>query len=169
MLFIFGGLPGVGKSELALHVAKKYHAMYLRIDTIEQAIRDSGFPPCRDEGYRVAYAVATDNLKSGMNVVADSVNPVTITRKAWRAVARNLGLPCCEIEVICSDPLEHQNRVETRTTTIPGLKLPSWEDVINRTYEKWDQALCLDTAGKSPEQSKSDLDKALSRLSCQER
>lgn len=164
MLFIFGGLPGVGKSELAAHIAKTFSAVYLRIDTIEQAMRHAGFNLSRDEGYRVAYGLAADNLQWGMNVVADSVNAVEITRKAWRTVAEDLSFPYCEIEVICSDPLEHQNRVENRKTNSPGLILPSWKDVINRAYEKWDNALCLDTAGKTPEQSKAELEKALSRI-----
>jgi DNA polymerase III delta prime subunit len=38
MLIIFGGLPGTGKSTLALKLADQLGAMYLRNDTIEGAI-----------------------------------------------------------------------------------------------------------------------------------
>ena len=36
MLFIFGGLPATGKSELARYLARERSAVYLRIDTIER-------------------------------------------------------------------------------------------------------------------------------------
>ncbi|MGP1387028.1 MAG: AAA family ATPase [Thainema sp.] len=42
MLYIFGGLPGTGKSSLAAALAHQRQAVYVRIDTIEQAIRNSG-------------------------------------------------------------------------------------------------------------------------------
>jgi predicted kinase len=38
MLIIFGGLPGVGKTTLAKAVAREWEAVYLRVDTIEQAL-----------------------------------------------------------------------------------------------------------------------------------
>ena len=38
MLIIFSGLPGSGKSTIAQALAKQLNALYLRIDTIEQAI-----------------------------------------------------------------------------------------------------------------------------------
>ena len=40
-LYIFAGLPGTGKSELSQNLARERRAVYLRIDTIEQALRDS--------------------------------------------------------------------------------------------------------------------------------
>lgn len=42
MLYIFSGLPGTGKSTLAQYLAKTLGAVYLRIDTIEQAMKDEG-------------------------------------------------------------------------------------------------------------------------------
>jgi len=41
--------------------------MYVRVDSIEQAIRDSGTmaEPINDAGYRVAYAIGEDNLRLG--------------------------------------------------------------------------------------------------------
>jgi predicted kinase len=158
MLYIFGGLPGTGKSALALHLARKQQAVYLRIDTIETALRQAGGTVSGAEGYTVAYHIAEDNLRLGRRVVADSVNPLQVTRTAWRGVAINVGAPYIEIEVICSDEAEHRNRVESRSTDIPDFKLPTWEEVVNRHYEPWkDEHIIIDTAGKKQEQSETGL------------
>ncbi len=39
MLIVFSGLPGTGKTTIANDLAAMTSAVYLRIDTIEQAIR----------------------------------------------------------------------------------------------------------------------------------
>jgi hypothetical protein len=79
---------------------------------------------------------------------ADSVNPLAVTRDEWRRVAASTSSPIVEIEVVCSDPTEHRRRVETRATDVPGLALPSWQDVVERDYEPWDRSrIVLDTAG----------------------
>jgi predicted kinase len=159
MLVIFGGLPGTGKSTLALQLAGELGAVYLRIDTIERALFDGG--ETRDvgeEGYRVAYAVAGDNLRLGHTVIADSVNPLVITRDAWRNVAACAGVDAVEIEVICSDRAEHRRRVETRTALIPV----TWQEVEARDYDPWiGDHVRIDTADQDIEQSLAVLWQAL--------
>jgi predicted kinase len=41
-LIVFGGLPGTGKTTLARAIAEERSATYLRVDTIEQALRSAG-------------------------------------------------------------------------------------------------------------------------------
>lgn len=160
MLIVFAGLPGTGKSTLANELARKLHATYLRIDSIEQAITGSslGIHPVEEAGYLVGYALAEDNLCNGGTVIADSVNPLRLTRNAWLAVAERAGRDCIEVEIICSDPAEHRKRIETRSPDISGLKLPAWQEVLDREYHPWDRdRVVIDTAGKSIKQSFDDL------------
>ena len=58
ILFIFSGLPAVGKSTLAKYVVKEFGAVYLRIDTIEQGLKDLCRINVGGEGYRLAYRMA---------------------------------------------------------------------------------------------------------------
>lgn len=164
MLYILAGLPGTGKSTLAQRLARAQQAVYLRIDTIEQALREAGRPLDGPEGYVVACRLAADNLRLGSPVVVDSVNPLAITRVAYREVAARAGVPFVEIEVLCSNAAEHRARVESRATDIAGLRLPTWEEVVTRAYEPWDSApLVIDTAGQTVEQSVAALERALAR------
>ena len=91
MLIAFGGLSAVGKSALARALARRIGAVHLRIDTIEQAMRNAGHTVSGPEGYLVARDLAADNLRIGRTVIVDSVNPVatnaatgTRLRRAWR-------------------------------------------------------------------------------------
>lgn len=148
-LIVFGGLPGTGKTTLARAVADETSATYLRIDTIEQTLRSSGTlaADVGPAGYLVAYALAESNLLLGRTVVADSVNPLAVTREAWRRVAATTSSAIIEIEIICSDTAEHRRRVETRSVDVAGLIVPSWQDVMERDYEPWDRPrIVLDTA-----------------------
>lgn len=152
MFIVFAGLPGTGKSSIARELAQGLGAVWLRVDSIEQSIRESGVVPgsLDDVGYRAAYAVAVDNLRLGRTVIGDSVNPWMLTRNAWRDAGLRAGARVVEIETICSDVEEHRRRIETRPEEVPGLKLPDWKEVIGRDYHPWDRDhATIDTARQS--------------------
>jgi predicted kinase len=99
----------------------------------------------------VAYGVAADNLRIGLSVVADTVNPWPQTRAAWREVATAAGAPLVEIEVICSDPqstgrVEGGNPTSKASGSRPGM---TWAGTTGRDREH----VAVDTAGQSVEQS----------------
>lgn len=168
ILYIFSGLPGTGKTSLAQRAAKHLRCAYLRIDTIEQGLRELLSANVEGEGYRLAYRIAIDNLRIGTSVVADSCNPLELTRREWEQVAREARGRYLNIEVICSDTREHRRRVDARAPDIPGMKLPGWHDVENRAYEPWAvERIVVDTAGKSVEESINELLSELLRSDAQ--
>ena len=157
-LTVVGGLPAVGKTAVCREVLRlraearprSRPPTWLRIDSIEQALRDSGemLPDMpAGAGYYVAAAVARDVLTSGGDVLVECVNPLPLTRRLWEETASALGCRFLAVEIVCSDKAEHRRRVQQRVSDIEGLELPDWRAVERRDYAPWPEAdLHLDTA-----------------------
>lgn len=154
MLYIFSGLPAVGKTTLARGLAQATGAALLRIDTVEQGLRDLCNFDVEGEGYRLSYRIVADNLALGNSVVADSCNTIELTRREWEGVATDAGASFINIEVICSDSAEHRRRVESRDSDIDGLYLSNWQQVKDRVYDTWSrERVVVDTAGRTAGES----------------
>ncbi|MGB2924241.1 MAG: AAA family ATPase [Limnothrix sp.] len=163
-LFIFSGLPGTGKTTLSQQLATALKATYLRIDTVEQGLRDLCNYSVSSEGYRLAYRIAIDNLKLDINVVTDSCNSIELSRKEWEKVAMDSGANFINVEIICSCETEHRQRIETRISNISNLRLPTWPDVKNREYHPWSkERIVIDTANKSIDDCFRDLISKISK------
>lgn len=132
--------------------------MYVRIDTVEQGLRDLCDLSVEGEGYRLSYRIIRDNLALGINAIADSCNPIALTRHEWQAVAESVEAKFVNIEISCSDVVEHEQRVNTRSSSVVNLVSPNWKQVQNRHYEPWEgDVVKIDTAGQSIEASFAEL------------
>ena len=160
VLIVFSGLPGAGKTTLAKCMTQLIRAIYLRIDTIEQALAQSSqrIPSDSDAGYEAAYKVARENLSLGNDVVADCVNPILLSRQAWEVIAHDTGAELIQVEVVCRDMVEHRRRIGSRSSDIKGHRLPTWDDVRKSDYEPWTtDRIVIDTAHESVNRSFSKL------------
>ncbi len=136
MLVIFVGLPGTCKTMIAQNLARKLSAVYIRINSLEQALVGSGVivnPASGPAGYFAGYAVAADNLRLGLPVVVDFTNPLRVTCEAWRDVALETGAQFLEIELVCSDPAVKRSRANDNTSEITKMTLPDWQNILART------------------------------------
>ncbi len=166
VLYIFSGLPGVGKSTLAKNIAKLLNAVYIRIDTIEQGLRDLCKFDVQGEGYRLAYKIVQDNLRVGNDVVADQCNPIKLTRGEWVYVAVKNNCDYVNIEIVCSDESEHRKRVENRENEIENMTLPTWQEITERKYDVWDEdRVIIDTANRTVEECTDELMKKINKRS----
>ncbi|WFU14010.1 AAA family ATPase [Bradyrhizobium sp. CB3481] len=151
-LIALAGLPGVGKSSIARNLAQRSGTIWLRIDSMDQAIWASGTAPSDlfDWSYRAAQAIAADNLSLGLGIVADCVNDCQDARDGWEAAARRAGAEIVWLEIVCSDVVEHRRRIETRSSEVVGLALPGWDAVAARAFDEWNRDhFMIDTAHRS--------------------
>jgi predicted kinase len=106
--------------------------------------------------------VAEENLGLGRNVISDSVNPIQASRDAWVDIGYRTNARVIEVEVVCTDTESHRRRVETREADIPGLELPTWENVLAREYEPWSRdRIVIDTARKAIPECVAELESAI--------
>jgi predicted kinase len=154
VLVVIGGLPATGKSTIGKILADQIRVPYLRVDRIEHAIVawSELSHPLGPVGYAVAYELAKEQLELGLDVIVECVNPIALTRDAWRKTAVDADAVILEVEVVCSDESEHRRRVENRTSDVDGLLKPTWAAVIEREYEPWNRRhIVLDSAKMSAE------------------
>ena len=151
---VVSGLPGSGKSTVSEAIAQTLSLPIFSIDPIEAAMWRSGIPKNTTgiATYEVAAALANEQLKLGLSLVIDAVNPVEAARESWRELARANKAHLILIEVICSDQQLHKKRIEDRMRNIEGMSEITWERVIERKreYESWvDKHLTLDSVAPS--------------------
>jgi predicted kinase len=154
VLVVIGGLPAVGKSTIATLLGAETCTPYLRVDRIEHAIVESSAlsHPLGPAGYAVAHTLADEQLRLGLDVIVECVNPLSLTRDAWVRTATAAGAGILEVEVVCSDEAEHRRRVEARSSDVEGLMKPTWAALLNREYELWGRVhLVVDSATTSAE------------------
>lgn len=167
VLYIFSGLPASGKSTLAKLLAAETRSSYLRIDTVEQGLRDLCEFKVESEGDRLGYRIIRDNLELGISCISDSCNPIEITRREWQEVAVSVGAKFVNIEVSCSDSSEHELRVNTRHNEVENLQRLTWQEVQNRHYDTWKRdVIKIDTADKNIETSFAELLEKLGVWNC---
>jgi predicted kinase len=142
MLIAMAGLPAAGKSTLAEILGGRLSASVVSVDPIESAILEAGIDSDQPTGlaaYLVAETIAGLVLESGHDVIVDAVNGVDPAREQWVDLAQSRGETLRFIEVICSDPELHRERLETRGRRLPHVNEPSWHAVEQSLdeYSPW--------------------------------
>jgi predicted kinase len=141
MLIAMAGLPGAGKSTIGQVISGRLGFPVVSVDPIESAILRAGIDADQPTGlaaYLVARMHAATIIESGRSVIVDAVNAVDPAREQWVTLAATLEEPLKFIEVICSDPEVHRQRIENRTRQLPHLEL-TWNAVEQSLegYSEW--------------------------------
>jgi predicted kinase len=148
-LIAMSGLPGSGKSRLARALARDLQTCLLELDRIEGPLLE------RVDGdvlgwavYEGLTALADQQLDTGLSVILDAVSWTNSLRATWADLAARYGASFRPVEVVCSDPALHRQRVEGRHRGERGK--PPWsrvERARNEFWEAWRGAVyVVDTA-----------------------
>jgi predicted kinase len=117
LLVVTAGLPATGKSTIAEVIGNRLALPVLSVDPIEAAILSAGIDSAQPTGlaaYLVAETMAEGVLTGGRGVVIDAVNAVEPAREQWVKLAARQNATLRFIEVICSDPEVHRERLAAR-------------------------------------------------------
>jgi predicted kinase len=134
---VVAGRAGTGKTTLARALARDLAAAYVRVDAIETALAAvRGSAVTGPDGYAVAHLVARSNLELGRNVVVDAVCPAPESRSAWGAGDGQVEVVV--LETVLPDGAEHRRRVEDRKPDLAGQRVPTWADVEDDGYVRWE-------------------------------
>jgi len=122
ILIIFAGLPGVGKTVIARALARALGAVFLRIDSIEQTLRDAGAVAgeMNDSGYGLRTQLRwtifaleepswpTPSIRFGLRERPGEKLREVRASKAWKSksnapIARSIDAAWRAALVICRD------------------------------------------------------------------
>lgn len=141
ILVILAGLPGTGKTTLARRLSRALSLVYLRVDCVEAPfMAEDPKSGSTGEGYRALINLARENLKLGHGVIIDTVNPLHISRAMFKALSEEARAETYQFELKLKDRSLHRKRVEERTSDLSNFRVPTWQDVLNREYEDWDES-----------------------------
>lgn len=141
MLIAMAGLPGSGKTTIAQVLGARLGLPVISVDPIESAILKAGIDADQPTGlaaYLVAEMHAETTLAAGRSVIIDAVNAVDPAREQWINLAQRRGERLKFIEVVCSDPDVHRERIENRERELPHQQL-TWNAVEQslEDYAEW--------------------------------
>jgi predicted kinase len=136
------GLPGTGKSAIAEKIRERHGYPLISVDPLESAILSAGIDADQPTGlaaYLVAEALASTVLESGSSVIVDAVNAVNPAREQWVNLAARHGAALTFVEITCSDPAIHRERLEKRNRNLPHVSEPTWHAVEQSLdeYDEW--------------------------------
>lgn len=137
LLVVTAGLPAAGKSTIAEVVGNRLGMPVLSVDPIEVAILSAGIDAQQPTGlaaYLVAEAMAEGVLASGRGVVIDAVNAVEPAREQWVRLAARQNAVLRFVEVVCSDPEIHRERLANRA----GRHAADAAFAVEQSLDEWE-------------------------------
>lgn len=141
MLIVMAGLPATGKSTIAELLGLRLGFPVVSVDPIESAILSAGIDAGQPTGlaaYLVAETIAEAVLAGdGRGVVVDAVNAVAPAREQWIALAERRAVQIRFVEVACSDPAIHRDRLEKRGRQLAHISEPTWH-AVEQSVDEWE-------------------------------
>jgi predicted kinase len=142
MFIVMAGLPGTGKSTVAVAIGAQLGLPVVSVDPIESAILSAGIDAGQPTGlaaYLVAEVLVDSVLRSpAAGVIVDAVNAVEPAREQWVRLGALHGQRRVRfVEVVCSDESIHRSRLEARGRQLAHIAEPSWH-AVEQSLDEWE-------------------------------
>jgi len=127
-LVIFSGLPGSGKSTLADRLARELRWPLLRIDDVAGKVPSDADYHFWDEKVLVLLTIAEEQLKLGVNIIADSIF-MGADRLHAQEIAQKHSAIFRPVYCFVSDEAIWEERVDERVDTLDRSEVATWEQI----------------------------------------
>lgn len=151
MLILFSGVPGSGKSSLALAVARHYQIPLYGRDILSQFLYQRHLITDNTiDSYLLMFTLAEQNMRLGIGAILDGTYPKREFRQQAQALADSYDMPFKAVWCKISDRNLWRERWHQRQQAGSSSHWMdfTWNDVlaIERRFEAWEgkQALVVD-------------------------
>jgi len=143
-LVIFSGLPGTGKSTLAVRLARELQYPLLCIDDFIGEVPENADFSFWDSRVAMLLDVVETQLRIGLNVIVDSVF-MNMDRHHAQALARKYDSRFLPIHVFVSNDHVWRERVEARFNASIHKDTADWEQIEHQRqhFRKWEPGTAL--------------------------
>ena len=143
-LTIFSGLPGTGKSTLSDYLARELRWPLLRIDDVAGNVPTDADYHFWDEKILVLLTIAEEQLKLGVNVIADSVF-MGADRLHAQEIASKHGASFRPVYCYVSSEKLWEQRVTKRSKSVQDFNVATWEQIQHQRqwFAPWQTGTAL--------------------------
>ena len=130
---VMRGYPGTGKSTIARLLAAALHAPLIDRDIIRQMAVDlfGALPQVGQFSYELMFALAREQLRLGLSVVADTPLTYRTTYDQCKELAQSFHTPMLVVHCQCP-PEVQKRRLEGRIGNVSEFQITSWKE-----WEQW--------------------------------
>lgn len=143
-LILFSGLPGTGKSTLAMRLARELQLPLACIDDVIGDVPENAGIPFWDSRVDILLDVVRTQLEVGLSVIVDSVF-MNMDRHHAQELARKYQARFLPVYVFVSDENAWKERVDARYHKLNNKDVATWENIQHQRqrFRAWQPGTAL--------------------------